>query len=86
VQQALRRAELTVLELYNLREDINESRDLAAREPERLKTLSTAMRSLYREVRDEVPEWPAWIWNINDSPRAPLPPYHRSKKGGAAKK
>ena len=74
-QQALKTAGLTKFELYNLRDDIGEKHDLASREPERLKTLSTEMTRLYREVRDECPEWPAWKFANYDGPRIVWPPY-----------
>lgn len=58
--QSIKSAELKSFELCNLREDIAESRDLARREPERLRELADKLRGLYREVRDESPHWPAW--------------------------
>ena len=85
VQHALRTADLTTLELYNLREDIGETNDLAAKEPERTAAMADRMRRIYFEVRAESPEWPAWTWNINDSPRAPLPSYYKPKSGSKKK-
>jgi arylsulfatase A len=62
IQQSIKRAELTGFELYNLREDIGETTDLAEKEPKRLAAMSAQLRKLYREVRDESPVWPAWEW------------------------
>jgi len=62
IQQSIKRAELASFELYNLREDVGETTDLAEKEPERLAAMSAQLRKLYREVRDESPVWPAWEW------------------------
>lgn len=51
--------DLAEFELYNVREDIAEKRNLAAREPARLKTMSDRLAVLYAEVRAEGPKWPA---------------------------
>jgi arylsulfatase A len=61
-QQSIKRAELDSFELYNLREDIGETTDLAEKEFERLRAMAARLRKLYREVRDESPTWPAWEW------------------------
>lgn len=61
-QKQIKVAELTTFELYNLREDIGETTDLAQKEPQRLAAMSAQLRKLYREVRDESPSWPAWKW------------------------
>jgi len=60
--QAIKTAELASFELYNLRDDIGETTDLATKEPERLEQMATVLRKLYREVRDESPVWPEWEW------------------------
>ena len=62
LQQSIKRAELATFELYNLRQDVAETTDLAAQEPERLKAMSAQLRKRYHEVRDEGPVWPAWEW------------------------
>ena len=62
MQQSIKRAELATFELYNLREDIAETTDLAEKETERLAAMSSQLKKLYREVRDESPVWPAWEW------------------------
>ncbi|HUG93932.1 MAG TPA: sulfatase-like hydrolase/transferase [Planctomycetaceae bacterium] len=61
-QQAIKSAELQSFELYNLREDVGETTDLARREPARLKRMSEQLRQLSGAVRDETPTWPAWDW------------------------
>jgi arylsulfatase A len=62
LQQGIKRAELDSFELYNLREDVGETTDLAEQQPERLAAMAAQLRKLYREVRDESPVWPAWEW------------------------
>jgi len=61
-QQAIKEAELVAFELYNLRDDLGETTDLAATQPERLAPLASRLRQMHREVRDESPVWPAWEW------------------------
>jgi arylsulfatase A len=53
----LKAAKLTDCELYNLREDLGETRDLAAREPQRVAAMAGRLRSLYAEVLTEGPAW-----------------------------
>ena len=60
--QAIKSAELASFELYDLSNDIAETTDLAAKETERLRAMSGALRERYRQVRDESPVWPAWQW------------------------
>lgn len=57
---AIKTAELDRFELYDLREDIGETEDLAKAKPQRVRRLSTKLRQLYREVQEESPVWPAW--------------------------
>ncbi|MBI3880585.1 MAG: sulfatase-like hydrolase/transferase [Verrucomicrobia bacterium] len=83
-QRALKTAELTTFELYNLRDDLGETRDLAAKEPARLAGMVAQMQKLYHEVRDECPEWPAWEFANYDGPRIEWPPYWKPR-GGAKK-
>ena len=59
--QAMKVAELSTFELYNLRSDIGETTNLAQREPAKLKELADQLRPLYLSVRDESPVWPDWI-------------------------
>lgn len=82
--QLLKHSELTAFELYNLREDIGETTDLAAREPDRLVAMTTALRRLHREVRDESPTWPAWQWTRVESQR--IQEFRKSLQDAAKKK
>lgn len=53
----IKHAELTRMELYHLRSDWGETRDLSARYPDVLQRMETALRKTYLEVRAEGPEW-----------------------------
>ncbi len=55
--EAIRNAKLTTFELYNLHDDLSQTKDLAKEEPQRLQRLSERLRSLYREVVAEGPNW-----------------------------
>jgi arylsulfatase A len=55
--QAIKAAKLTTFELYNLKDDLSQTRDLAKQEPERVRQMSERLRTLYREVIAEGPTW-----------------------------
>jgi arylsulfatase A len=61
-QAGIKSAELASFELYNLREDVGETTDLAGREAAHLNDMATQLGNLYREVIAESPTWPAWQW------------------------
>jgi arylsulfatase A len=54
----VQQARLTHFSLYNLMDDISESRDLSLQEPARLKELSGKMDTLYRELTTTMHIWP----------------------------
>ncbi len=58
--RAIKTARLKGFELYNLREDLGETKDLSEAEPERLRELAAKLRRMYREVQAASPVWPAW--------------------------
>jgi arylsulfatase A len=60
--RAIKTAELTGFELYNLREDVGEKNELSHREPQRLAEMAAMLQERYHEVREESPVWPAWEW------------------------
>ena len=78
-QRNLKTAEMTTFELYNLREDIGERRDLSTQEPDRVAAMAAQMRRLYHEVRDECPIWPDWTFANYDGPRIEWPPYWKPR-------
>ena len=53
-------ATLESFELYNLKQDIGETKNLAEQEPARLKEMSERLTKLYREIQQENPTWPSW--------------------------
>jgi arylsulfatase A len=53
-------AELKGFELYNLRDDIGEQRDLKGEQAAKFNEMRMLLAAKYHEVRDESPTWPAW--------------------------
>jgi arylsulfatase A len=53
----IKTSKLVDFELYNLREDIGEKRNLASAEPDKLESLKKSLLRLYAEVQAEGPEW-----------------------------
>ena len=55
--EAIKKAQPRAFELYNLRTDPGQTKDLAKQESERLQRMSARLLALYREVIDEGPTW-----------------------------
>ncbi|QDU97440.1 sulfatase-like hydrolase/transferase [Lignipirellula cremea] len=55
--EIIKRAKLVKFELYNLRDDLAEKRDLAEVEPERLQKMAAQLQAKYAEVQAEGPVW-----------------------------
>ena len=53
----IKTAKLINFELYNLRDDLGQEKDLAKKEPERLAKLKALLVKKYREVQEEGPTW-----------------------------
>jgi len=68
-QKAIKSQSIAKLELYNLKEDIGETRDRAADQPQRVKRMGAVLRRLFRQVQQESPTWPAWTWPRVESQR-----------------
>ena len=79
-QKALKEAELTKFELYDLSKDIGQTKDLAESEPERLRSMIKEMTKHYHEVREASPIWPEWEFARVESGRIEWPPYRKRKK------
>jgi arylsulfatase A len=77
---AFKEAELAEFSLYNLREDIGETRDLAVKQPAKLAELRTLLERKYREVRAESPTWPAWKFTGAEGQRIEWPDYVKKPK------
>jgi arylsulfatase A len=83
-ERVFKEAELAAFSLYNLRDDIGEKSDLAAKEPAKLAELKALLLVKYREVRAESPTWPAWKFTGAEGKKIEWPDYW--KKRQAAKK
>jgi len=53
-------AELKTFELYNLRDDVAEAKNLAKQEPKRTQRLAEKLRKLHADVKRDGPTWPKW--------------------------
>ena len=53
---------LTNFQLFNLRRDIGQDRDVAAEHPEVLAEMKRKLTELHAEVVEEAPDWRAWKW------------------------
>ena len=79
-QRDIKMAKLGQMELYNLKADRAETRDLASAEPKRLKQMAARMREIYSGVQKDSPRWPAWEFARYESQRIEWPPYRGAKK------
>lgn len=77
---AMKAAELTDFELYDLATDIGETRDLAADRPEKLAELKQAMQSIFHDVQAEGPDWPQWTWPRYESQRIQWPDWWHNRR------
>jgi len=80
-QRAIKTAELGQLELYNLREDIGETKDRASSDPAKLREMEATLRKLYHEVREESPVWPEWKAPPYETERIEWPAYRKPRSG-----
>lgn len=77
---AMKSAELTGFELYDLSIDIAETNDLKDEHPETFNRLKESMQNLYREVRAEGPVWPVWEFARYEGQRIQWPDYWLNRK------
>jgi arylsulfatase A len=82
-EREFKAAKLADFSLFNLREDIGETRDLARVETAKLAELQAMLERKYREVQAESPTWPAWKFTNAEGQRIEWPDYVKTK---AAKK
>lgn len=78
--QRIKSAELTNFELYNLQEDIAESKNLVSLRADVFDRLKPKMESIYAEVKAAAPTWPAWEWPKYESSRIQWPDYWLNRK------
>ncbi len=72
--------ELTGFELYNLEEDIAETKDRSKDEPARFEEMKSTLLQKYHEVREESPSWPEWEWPKYEGQRIEWPEYKALRK------
>jgi len=85
-QRDFKRAQLIGFELYNLKNDVGESTDLSAAEPEKLKQMTHLLTTKYEEVRAESPIWPTWKFTGSEGKKIVWPDYVLKAKGAAKAK
>lgn len=73
-------AELAGFALYNLRDDIRETKDLAAIETDRLRGMRILLQDKYAAVREESPTWPDWKFTGAEGKRIEWPAYTKRRK------
>jgi arylsulfatase A len=76
----IKSAELVDFELFNLREDIAESANVAAHHRQVFDELKSKMASMYAEIQSEAPQWPVWEWPKYESQRIVWPDYWLNRK------
>ncbi len=54
-------AALERFELYHIKQDVSETKDLAQQEPERVKAMSARLRQIHEQVKAEGPIWPTLV-------------------------
>lgn len=84
-ERTFKTAEPETFVLYNLREDIAETKDIAAQEPEKLIELKALLMKKYHQVRDDSPVWPAWQFDNREGKRIAVPDYVQKAKAAKAK-
>ena len=77
--ELIKTSELTGFELYNVKVDIAESRELSKSEPSVFERMQRQMTEIYHDVRDEVPTWPTWEWAKYESGKIVWPEYRGRK-------
>lgn len=75
--ELIKTSELTGFELYNLRTDIAEERELSKSKPDEFARMKHKMTSLYHDVRNDAPSWPAWEWAKYESGKIEWPEYRK---------
>ena len=80
-QRDIKTAKLGKMELYNLKADRSETRDLAGAEPKRFRQMAESMRKIYSGVQKDSPQWPEWEFARYESQRIEWPPYRGARKG-----
>jgi arylsulfatase A len=72
--------------LFNLKDDIAETKDLAGSQAARLAEMKALLEAKYAEVVAESPMWPAWKFTGAEGKRIEWPDYVKKKKAAPGKK
>jgi arylsulfatase A len=84
-ERQFKAAEPVSFVLYNLKDDIGETNDLAATEPEKLADMRDKLIRKYTQVREESPTWPAWKFDNREGQRIEWPEYVKDRAKGKGK-
>ena len=79
-QRAIKTAPLGKMELYNLKADRAETRDVSTMAIAQFKRLYAQMKQIYASVQKDTPTWPAWEFDRYEAQRIQWPPYRGAKK------
>ena len=79
-QRDIKTAKLGQMELYNLKADRAETRDLASVEPKRFAKMTAQIKKIYAGVQKDTPQWPAWEFARYEGQRIQWPPYRGARK------
>lgn len=85
-ERVFKEAGLAAFSLYNLRTDIGEKTDLAAKETAKLAELKALLQAKYQEVRAESPVWPAWKFTGAEGRKIEWPDYWKKRQAAKKKK
>ena len=67
-------------QLYNLKTDRSETRDVSAVATVKFKRLSAQMKQIYASVQQDTHTWPAWEWPRYEHQRIQWPAFRGAKK------
>lgn len=78
-QHTIKTARLGKMELYNLKEDIGETKDLKDQYLAKYQEMKKVLEAKYDEVQKESPVWPEWKFARYEAERIEWPAYRGSK-------
>ncbi|HUE73252.1 MAG TPA: hypothetical protein VMP01_20365 [Pirellulaceae bacterium] len=84
-EKQFKAAEPVSFVLYNLKDDIGETKDLSAAEPDKFADMKDKLLKKYHAVREESPTWPAWTFDNREGQRIVWPEYVKNRGKGKGK-
>jgi arylsulfatase len=84
-EKQFKAAEPASFVLYNLKDDIAETKDQSTAEPDKLAEMKDKLLKKYHQVREESPTWPAWTFDNREGKRIEQPPYVKDRAKGKQK-